>query len=277
MSKKGPETETRLGREVKGSAPVRETTSTPLNQSVRKAIALLRAAGSSRDGETASGLARLAGLPWATAVRLIRTLEHEGFLSRLPDDRYVPGFELIRLGRAADHGSVLAAVARPVLERLAEEVEETVSILLVSADERFEVIDQIDPPRFIGSTTWVTQVYPLHASAIGKLLLSTYDEKALAAFLAAPLESYTASTITEPEALRDEIARIREIGFSSNVDELEEGLSALSVGVRGADGTLVGMATVSGPSFRFDDRARAAAIRPLRGAGAEIERFLSPS
>jgi IclR family transcriptional regulator, acetate operon repressor len=266
MSKKAVATETRLGREVKAS--------TPLNQSVRKAIALLRAAGSSPDGETASSLARLAELPWATTVRLIRTLEHEGFLSRLPDDRYVTGFELVRLGRAADHESVLAALAHPVLERLADRVEETVSLVVVRGAERFEVIDQIDPPRFIGSTTWATQVYPLHASAIGKVLLSTYDDDALAAYLAAPLESYTPATVTEPGALRAEIERIRAKGWSSNVDELEEGLSALSVGVYGADRALLGQVTISGPSFRFEESSRAAAVEPLRQGGAEIERLL---
>lgn len=108
-------------------------------------------------------------------------------------------------------------------------------------------------------------------------MLADYDEDALAAFLAAPLEAFTTATITDQEALQEEIARIRELGWSDNVDELEDGLAAISVGVRAADGALVGMTTISGPSFRFDEPARAAAVVPLGRAGAEIQRLLSPS
>lgn len=250
---------------------VKEREPSRLNQSVRKAIAILRVVGADAGGETASGVARATRLPWATAVRFIRTLEAEGFLTRLPEtDRYVLGFDLMRLARAADQGARLAAIARPAIERVAGQVDETVSLVVVRTGDRFEVVDQIDPPRFIGSTTWATQVYPLHASAMGKLQLATYDDDELAAFLAAPLESYTAATITDPGTLREEIRRVRENGWSSNVDELEDGLSAIAAGVPGTDGELVAMVAVSGPSFRFGDEARAAALAPVREAAETI-------
>ena len=50
-----------------------------LNQSVRKAITLLRATAEDRNANVSS-LARAAGLPRATALRMIQTLEQEGFL-----------------------------------------------------------------------------------------------------------------------------------------------------------------------------------------------------
>jgi IclR family acetate operon transcriptional repressor len=255
---------------------VKEREGARLNQSVRKAIAILRVVGADAGGETASGVARATRLPWATAVRFIRTLEAEGFLTRLPEtDRYVLGFDLLRLARAADQGARLGAIARPAIERVAAQVDETVSLVVVRTGERFEVVDQIDPPRFIGSTTWAAQVYPLHASAMGKLLLATYDEDDLTAFLAAPLESYTPATITDPGALREEMRRVREKGWSSNVDELEEGLSAIAAGVRGADGELVAMVAVSGPSFRFGDEARSAAVGPVREAAETVGRLVA--
>ena len=77
---------------------------------------------------------------------LIRTLEQEGLLYRLADDRYVLGLELTRLANAADEGRVLAAMARPLLERVAEEVQETVNLTVVRAGGALEIVDQIDPP-----------------------------------------------------------------------------------------------------------------------------------
>src|SRR3989442_9650606 len=225
-----------------------------LNESVQKATATLRGAGSTWGGERARGLARRAGLPWATAVRLIRTLEEEGFLYRLTDsDRYVIGFDLVRLGREADRGRLLVEMALPALERLAQEVEETINLTVVHPDGRLEIVKQIDAPRFIGPTSYVGQPYPLHASSIGKLLLSTSADAPLGEFLAEGLPTYTSATITDPAALRVELARIDERGWCSVVDELAEGLSAQSVGVRIADRGPVGIVAVTGPSFPFGD------------------------
>ncbi len=247
-----------------------------LNQSVRKAIAILRAPGLQAGGETASGLAREAGLPWATAVRLIRTLENEGFLFRLPEgDRYVLGFDLVRLARVDDQTRLLAAIARPTLERLTDEVGETVNLTVVRVDGRLEVVEQIDPPRLIRTTDLPGQPYPLHATSIGKLLLATYDDALLAEFLSSPLERHARATITDPDGLREELARVRASGHSTAVDELEDGLAALSVGVRDADGQLLAMLSVSGPSFRFDERARMAALEPARNAAETIERLIA--
>ena len=247
-----------------------------LNQSVQKAIGILRTAASQADGETASGLARGAGLPWATAVRLIRTLEAEGFLYRLPDsDRYVIGFGLVRLGRSGDPARLLAATALPSLEHLAEAVGETVSLSVVHRDGRLEVIEEIGPPRFMRPSTFAGSTHPLHATSIGKLILAAYDEVRLGEFLSGGLPRYTATTITDRGALREELALIRERGWSGAVDELEEGLAAVSAGVRDVDGELVAMVSVSGPSFRFDETARTAALGPLREAAQAVERLIA--
>jgi DNA-binding IclR family transcriptional regulator len=77
-----------------------------LNQSVKKAIMLLRA--TAEDGKAnVSSLARAAGLPRATALRMIRTLEQEGFLLRIPgDDRVLLGPELLRLASKLPNAAV---------------------------------------------------------------------------------------------------------------------------------------------------------------------------
>ena len=79
-----------------------------LNQSVQKATSILRAVAAQPRGETASGVARTAGLSHSTALRLIHTLENEGFLMRRPGDgRYVIGLDLVRLGTDAEPGDLV--------------------------------------------------------------------------------------------------------------------------------------------------------------------------
>src|SRR5712691_1126368 len=247
-----------------------------LNQSVQRAIAILRAAASQPGGETASGLARRAQLPWATAVRLIRTLEHEGFLLRLPSgNRYVPGFDLLRLASNGSESRVLTAIATRPLERLVEQFEETVNLTVVLPGGQLDVVAQIDPPRLMRSASYIGRWYPEHASSVGKLLLAGYDDERLATVLKLRLERYGPATIVDLDELGAELARVRRNGYSTAVDELEEGLASLSVGVTGPAGDLVAMVSASGPSSRFDETKRRKALPLVREAVAAIERALA--
>jgi len=242
-----------------------------LNQSVQRAVSILRAAATPAGGDTASGLARRTNLPWATAVRLIRTLEHEGFLTRIPDDRYVPGPVLLGLATGQGWRLLVSRIAGPELERLVSEVDEAVNLTIVNPGGQLEVVEQHDPQRLLRSASYIGRWYPEHASAIGKLMLAEYDEERLAAILPDKLRRFGPATLVNRDDLRADLARIRENGYSAAVDELEEGLAAIAVGVRNAERTLVAMVSVSGPSSRFDEEKRGEALSHVRRSAARIE------
>ena len=65
-----------------------------------------------------AGLQAATGLPRATAHRLATALEAHGMVRRDDRGRFCPGFELVRLGRAAGEAFPLADIAGPVLGRL---------------------------------------------------------------------------------------------------------------------------------------------------------------
>jgi DNA-binding IclR family transcriptional regulator len=242
-----------------------------LNQSVQRATAILRAAAERPAGETASGLARAAGLPTSTALRLIRTLEQEGFLARRGDGRYAIGVALARLGRDAEAGDLVDATAHAALERVAAETRETVTLSVVRGREALDVVLQIDTPHMVKAVSWVGRRYPLHASSSGKVLLAALEPARLERFLLGRLERPTAATITEPARLRAEIEHVRRQGFADMVDELEDGLASVSVPVVDGGGRLAATLNVTGPTFRFDADRRIAALKPMRAAAAQIE------
>ena len=243
-----------------------------MSQSVHKAITLLRATAEHHDGASVSALARTAGLPRATALRLIQTMEGERLLQRVPGaDRVVLGPELLRLAHSVDTGAVLLGLAREHLTRLCAEVRETVTFSVVGADGGLDVVHQEDGPQHLVVRSWIGQRFPLHASSSGKVLLASYDEARLARFLRRPREALTPATITSARALRRELATVREQGFGATVDELEEGLASVSVGVHGASGALAAVVNVSGLSMRFDDAARAGAVERMRALASEVE------
>jgi DNA-binding IclR family transcriptional regulator len=239
-----------------------------LNQSVRKAITLLRATADD-DRANVSSLARAAGLPRATALRMIQTLEQEGFLLRVAgDDRVLLGPELLRLARNTDEGLLLLEAARPVVGELVAAVRETGTLSVVAPDGGLDLVHQVDAPHHLRPGSWVGQRFPLHASASGKVLLATFDDEQLEHFLRDPLVRFTPSTITTADDLRVDLGRVREQGHALSVDEAEEGLSGVATGVHGQGDQLVGVLTVSGPTQRRDRRrARRAADQLARAAG----------
>jgi len=245
-----------------------------LNQSVRKAITLLRATADDGNANVSS-LARAAGLPRATALRMIQTLEQEGFLLRNPgDDRVMLGPELLRLARHTDEQLLLREVSRPVIADLVETARETVTLSVAAADGGLDLVYQVDAPHQLRPKSWVGQRFPLHASASGKVLLAYYDDGRLERFLLEPLARFTQATITDVATLRSELDRVRDLRYAFVIDEEEEGLSAVATAIHGQTDELLGVLTVAGPTQRLDPRRSRHIVDDLLRAANQIESAL---
>jgi IclR family acetate operon transcriptional repressor len=232
---------------------------------------LLRAVAGANGGASVSVLARSAGLPRATALRLIQTLEEEGFLVRPgAGDRVVLGPALLALARGVDTGAVLVEVARARLDELAAGLRETVTLSIVASDRDLDVVHQIDGPYQMRPRDWVGQRFPLHASSSGKVLLAS-DDAILTALLRRSLTRVAPATITRPSALRRELTEVRRRGYATTVDELEEGLAGVSVGITDLAGALAGVVNVSGLRQRLERAGLATVAERVRAAASAIE------
>lgn len=245
-----------------------------LNQSVRKAVAILRATADDGNANVSS-LARATGLPRATALRLIQTLEQEGFVLRMPgDERVLLGPELLRLARDSDELLLLREVSRPIVADLVESLRETATVSIVAQDGGLDVAYQVDTPHQLRPRSWIGQRFALHSSASGKVLLASYSEERLERFLQEPLTRFTPATITAPEELRAELQRIRERRYAHTIDEDEEGLTGVAAGVYRQDGELLGVITASGPTQRLDGQRVQKAIEQVVQAAGRVEALL---
>ena len=91
-----------------------------------------------------------------------------------------------------------------------------------------------------------------HARASGKLLLALADPATREAYLTLhPPERRTERTLVDRAQLDVEFEQIREQGYATLVDELEDGLSVVGAPVRDADGTVVAALTVAGATLRL--------------------------
>ena len=170
-------------------------------QTADRALQVLQQFRSQGEGLTVTEIATRLGIHRSTASRLVSTLAARGFLERDTVGSLLRlGPEVARIGRIALAGRELVAVARPVLNGLAAETGETVT-LAVPIDGHVMTVAQADGSYFVSSGKWVGVRTPLHCAADGKVLLA-FDG---ARVNSAGLIKRTKRTIVDPELLTREL------------------------------------------------------------------------
>src|SRR3954471_11287 len=139
--------------------------------SVDNALWLLQLIGE-RQALRVAEAADLLGVARSTAHRLLSALRRRGFVMQdRPNGAYRPGPALNEIGLAAISRIDIRRVARPVLEQLREETQETVSLaVLEGTTVRFLDCAESGRSVRVGNRTGV--VRPAHASAVGKAILA---------------------------------------------------------------------------------------------------------
>ena len=197
----------------------------------------------------------------STAHRLLATLVLRGFAVSDPVTRsYRAGPVLAGLGRADPVD--LAGVARPHVRALAEQLHETVNlVVLEGAQCRF--VEGVSGDRPLRTSVRAGTVLPAHAASGGKVLLAELDPVQLDRLLrvVAP-RALTARTLVDPEALRAQLEQVRRQGWAVNEGESEDGITAVAAPVRDAVGAAVAALAVSAPSTRCPEDV----VRTMAGA-----------
>ncbi len=218
-------------------------------QAIDRAAELLVRLIESDQAWSTGDLADSTRLPKSTASRLLRALERHELVQRDPQSGALrPGSVLVQYARRGAGNLDLVTLARPTLDRLAEESGETVN-LAVPSGAGVETVAQVDSGYILGTTNWVGRQLVLQASALGKVFLA-----AGAAPVPATLEAATPATIVDGEALQRELALVRQRGYATSVEELEPGLLAVAAGVRERSGHVIAALAISGPSIRLQQR-----------------------
>ncbi|MDR7319405.1 transcriptional regulator, IclR family [Brevibacillus centrosporus] len=243
-------------------------------QAVDRALQLLQLVGESKDPISIVDLAEKSGMNRTTVWRLIGTLENHGFIERDPLTKgYLLGYAANRLAAQAPQYGSLIRRARKSMEQLREETQETV-LLSVPKHLGTLTIDQIDPANSVRVAHYVNAFLPLHCTSNGKVLLSTFSEDELNFFLEQPLESMTPDTITDPKLLREEIERVKKLGYATVIGELDVNENGISAPIYDKRHVLVAFISVCGPNFRFTEEKVLACTKYLFAAARDIAEHL---
>ena len=115
------------------------------------------------------------------------------------------GLGLLRLAGLAVRQLDLPRLARPHMEELAELSGETVSLSILTNNDRVMNIDGIASPHMVRNVGWQGREMALHATSGGKVFLAFMDPARVEGIMAKKLEGYTQRTITDPGDLQNEL------------------------------------------------------------------------
>jgi DNA-binding IclR family transcriptional regulator len=244
-------------------------------QSIERAAAILRLlSGRSRR----LGVAELAGelgLPKGTVHGILRTLLHVGFVEQDAESgKYQLGAALLHMGSSYLDGNELRTRALNWADGLAARANESVRIGTLH-EGRALVVHHVFRPDNSRQALEVGALLPGHATAIGKVLLA-HNPYATEAVIDAGLDSITAATVTDAEALREELEAVRQRGWATDVEELVEGEVSVAAPIQDRRGVTVGAIGISGPIERLCDGSgpRSELISYVREAARAVSRDL---
>ena len=214
------------------------------------------------------------GLPKPTLHRMLQQLESAGLLQRESDGRhYSTGTRLRRLAENLLLNDSHHGARHTVLRNLVEEVGESCNITALSGSEvvYLDRVETAAPLRFYlhpGSRV------PAHCSASGKVFLAQLSADQRRRLLAhAPLEKYTAKTVTNLAKLDREIERVQQDGYALDDEEFLPGLLCIAVLVP-SDAPLSNLCiAVQAPIMRLSAAKAKQLLPALRRAAQRLSRI----
>jgi len=247
-------------------------------QSIYRVFQLLERVFEVPAGQSLAELSRRSGLNASTAHRMLSALEDLGYVRKGSDDLYCPGFKILALADKMLASLDLRTVARPVLKDLCLKTREVCHLVILDGLEAVYIDKVEDQTQTIRMTSSVGKRVPLHCTGVGKVLLAGMDEAALEKILPRlELRRFTEHTITTVEALREEIARVRRLGYAFDRAEHEDMIKCVAAPVYDLNHKVKAAVSVSVPLIRFPAEREPQLLDDLLVSCKEISRLLGDS
>lgn len=221
-----------------------------LSGTLERGLAILEYFAVTREA-TAGMVAEALGLSRSATYRILDALRERGYLEINPtSEKLRLGVRAAELGMAALAGVDVVRLAPGYLRGLVEATSETVFLALVDDDAVVYVYKE-EGPQAVTMSSRLGSRRPLHCTALGKAFMAALpagERRSLVGRL--ELKRYTENTITEADALEEDLALTSERGYAVDNVEVEEGVACFAAPVFDYRAVPVAAISVAGPAER---------------------------
>jgi IclR family pca regulon transcriptional regulator len=223
---------------VKPRRPDGEPRATDFVESLDRGLRLLQTFGERSSPMTLSEIAGLAGLPRATARRILFTLQHGGYVAS-DGKLFAPTPHVLSLAGSYLRSNQIVAVVQPVLDEIAASAQEISSLAVLDGDD-VVFIARGSPTRMFAGGVDIGYRLPAFCTAVGRAMLGRLADAELKSRLATMKRgALTPQTVTDPKRLLAAITADRARGYSLVDREAEPHFRSIAVPVKRYDGTIV--------------------------------------
>jgi len=222
-------------------------------QSVFRALKILECVAENDNVISLTEVSQKMGLSKSTTHGLIATLEKYGYMQQdQVNGKYSLGLKTFELGQAYVSNLDIREIALPDLRELSAFYQETAHLAVLSGDE-VVYIDKVDGSRSsIGIRTRIGGRNPAYCTGVGKVLLSGLSEnKVTEMYEGKQFQKFTMNTVSDMNALLEQLRRIREKGYALDMEEIEPDLQCVAAPIKDNQGTVIAAISLSGPANRF--------------------------
>lgn len=234
-----------------------------------RALALVGAFDSEHRRLRLSELAERADLPVPTAHRLVAELVQWGALSRTESGEYVVGRRLWDVGLLAPVNTGLRTMASPFLHDLYGATLATVHLAVRDGNEVL-YLDRLSGHASVPVVSSIGSRLPMHATGVGKILLA-HAPASVQAEVLTQLTRVTPYTVSQPGALRRQLARALREDYATTTEEMSLGACSVAVPIRAQAGVVAALGIVV-PSLKKD---RARLVAAMQVTARSIGRVLN--
>lgn len=243
-------------------------------QSVERAAAILQVLAIEDTPTSLGQLAAALGLAKATTHGLVQTLCDVGFVDQDPGSgRYLVGAGLLELGTRSVDVHEVRSRALNWTDALASRSGEAAHVA-VFHDGAVRIAHHVFRPDGTEQQLQTGSTHPLHATALGKVLLA-YDPRAVRALGSGELESFTYRTVTDRSRLLRDLADARDVGWAASVEEEQPGEASIAAPIRDRGGHVIAAVGIQGSVESLCDtrhRPRAALATQVVASARAISR-----
>lgn len=240
-------------------------------QSVARALTIIDVMAEAGGELALNEIAGRLGLAKTTVHGLISTLKTFGYVEQSAfSGKYKLGVRLFEVGNIVSNGWEVRVVAVPYIQKLVEEMGETVHLVIL---DRYEVL-YIDKRESSGSLHIASQVgmrLPAHCTGVGKVLMAYLSPQERHQIIKTRgLPRFTRNTLTDPVALEAELEKIKKQGYAVDNEEIMDSLRCVAAPIRDQSGKVISALSISGPVSRMQGERFEKALRLCVATAAEI-------
>jgi DNA-binding IclR family transcriptional regulator len=212
------------------------------------------------------------GLNKATAYRILQTLAKHGFLTQNRETKkFGLGNTVVQLARAANQSvkADLIPIAKPFIDALREELEETVTLEVRSGKSIFMAYIA-EGPQLLALAGSIGERVPAHAAAGAKAIVAFSSPEMRRELLGEELKRFTRNTLTSHQAFAREAQKIRKEGIAFDLEEVNEGTYAIGAPVFNHEAEPVAAVIVAAPRQRIARRSNSRMAKALKETAGKI-------